>query len=113
MAQGGDTRYGQPRANKQGNQSTAGLQRAFYRWVEAQATEQELKEYMRDTKNPAVRRKFIQVFLNAESVRDFCEVTNQTHGAPKQTIEMTQLPDVRIVLDDTAAEDVEAVTDEE
>lgn len=105
MAQGGDTRYGQPRANKQGNQSAAGLQRAFYFWVETKATEKELKEYIKDKRNPVVRRKFIQVFLKAESVRDFCEVTNQTHGMPKQRVELTQLPEIRIVLDDTGAED--------
>lgn len=105
--QGGDTRFGGPRANPRGDQSTAGLQRAFYRWVEAQATEEELKNYVRDKNNPLVRRRFIQVFLKAESVRDFCDVTNQTHGQPKQIIEATTLPPIRIVLDDGSAGDEE------
>lgn len=97
--QGGDTRFGQTRANRSGNPSTAVAQREFYRWVECTATEEELKAYVKDKSKPLIRRRFIDVFLRAESVRDFCEITNQTHGAPKQQIEMTQLPDVRIVLD--------------
>lgn len=99
MAQGGDTRFGQKRANPSGNQSTAALQRAFYRWVEAEATEDELQAYVRDKSKPLVRRRFIQVFLKAESVRDFCEVTNQTHGQPKQVVETTSLPAINIVLE--------------
>lgn len=99
MARGGDTRFGQSRANPRGNQSTAALQRAFYRWVEAEATEDELQEYVRDKSKPLIRRRFIQVFLKAESVRDFCEVTNQTHGQPKQVIEATSLPEIKIVLE--------------
>lgn len=99
MARGGDTRFGQPRANPSGNQSTAALQRAFYRWVEAEATEDELQAYVRDKSKPLVRRRFIQVFLKAESVRDFCEVTNQTHGQPKQVVETTALPAIKITLE--------------
>lgn len=99
MAQGGDTRFGQPRANRSGNPSTAVAQREFYRWVESKATEDELQAYIRDKSKPLIRRRFISVFLNAETVRDFCEVTNQTHGAPKQVIEQTNLPDIRIKLE--------------
>lgn len=99
MARGGDTRFGQPRANPSGNQSTASLQRAFYRWVESVATEDELQEYVRDKSKPLLRRRFIRVFLKAETVRDFCEVTNQTHGQPKQVVETTALPAISIKLE--------------
>lgn len=103
--QGGDTRFGQPRANRTGNPSTAVAQREFYRWVECRATEDELKAYVNDKGKPLIRRRFIDVFLRADSVRDFCEITNQTHGAPKQIVEQTNLTDVRIILEDSESED--------
>ena len=71
--------FGQPEGNKQGNPSTAVNQREFYRWCESQATEQELREYVRDESNPMARRKFV--------------------AQPKQVIEQTNLPDVRVVLE--------------
>lgn len=91
--------FGQPEGNKQGNPSTAVNQREFYRWCESQATEQELREYVRDESNPMARRKFVAALMGCNTVQDFFDLTNQTHGQPKQVIEQTNLPDVRIVLE--------------
>lgn len=91
--------FGQPDGNKQGNPSTAVNQREFYRWCESQATEQELREYVRDESNPMARRKFVAALMGCNTVQDFFDLTNQTHGQPKQVIEQTNLPDVRVVLE--------------
>lgn len=91
--------FGQPEGNKQGNPSTAVNQREFYRWCESQATEQELREYVRDESNPMARRKFVAALMGCNTVQDFFDLTNQTHGQPKQIIEQTNLPDVRVVLE--------------
>lgn len=91
--------FGQPEGNKQGNPSTAVNQREFYRWCESQATEQELREYVRDESKPMARRKFVAALMGCNTVQDFFDLTNQTHGQPKQVIEQTNLPDVRIVLE--------------
>lgn len=91
--------FGQPEGNKQGNPSTAVNQREFYRWCESQATEQELREYVRDESNPMARRKFVAALMGCSTVQDFFDLTNQTHGQPKQIIEQTNLPDVRVVLE--------------
>lgn len=91
--------FGQPEGNKQGNPSTAVNQREFYRWCESQATEQELREYVRDESNPMARRKFVAALMGCNTVQDFFDLTNQTHGQPKQVIEQTNLPDVRVVLE--------------
>jgi len=91
--------FGQPEGNKQGNPSTAVNQREFYRWCESQATEQELREYLRDEINPMARRKFVAALMGCNTVQDFFDLTNQTHGQPKQVIEQTNLPDVRVVLE--------------
>lgn len=91
--------FGQPEGNKQGNPSTAVNQREFYRWCESQATEQELREYVRDESKPMARRKFVAALMGCNTVQDFFDLTNQTHGQPKQVIEQTNLPDVRVVLE--------------
>lgn len=91
--------FGQPGANKQGNPSVATAQREFYRWCETQATRKELEEYAKDEDKPYARRKFVQALTKCEIVHDFFELTNQTHGMPKQVIEQTELPEVRIVLE--------------
>ena len=91
--------FGQPEGNKQGNPSTAVNQREFYRWCESQATEQELREYVRDEIKPMARRKFVAALMGCNTVQDFFDLTNQTHGQPKQVIEQTNLPDVRVVLE--------------
>lgn len=91
--------FGQPEGNKQGNPSTAVNQREFYRWCESQATEQEMREYVKDESKPMARRKFVAALMGCNTVQDFFDLTNQTHGQPKQVIEQTNLPDVRVVLE--------------
>lgn len=92
-----ETQFGGVRGNPRGNPSTAVAQREFYRWVETQATEAELKEYVADKSKPLIRRRFIQVFLKAESVRDFCEVTDQTHGKPNVKVQLEAPPKITFV----------------
>lgn len=84
--------FGQPNANPRGDQSVAGRQRAFYLWCETMATLDELKEYANDATKPAARRKFVQALMTCEKVQDFFDLTNQTHGQPKQVIEVQDLP---------------------
>lgn len=91
--------FGQPEANPIGNPSTAVNQREFYRWCETKATEDELREYVMDDSKPMARRKFVAALVKCETVQDFFDLTNQTHGQPKQVIEQTSLPEVRIVLE--------------
>lgn len=91
--------FGQPNGNKPCAPSTAASQRAFYRWVETNATEQELLDYVKDDCNPYARRKFVAALQRCSTVQDFFDLTNQTHGQPKQVIEQTNLPDVRLVLE--------------
>lgn len=92
--------FGQPDGNKPGNPSTAANQREFYRWAETKATEKELKEYRANTDNPYARRKFVELLLTkCDALQDVFDLTNQTHGQPKQVIEQTNLPEVRIVLE--------------
>lgn len=89
--------FGQPEANPSGNPSTAVNQREFYRWAETIATEAELREYSNNKSNPYARRKFCDLLLSpAEDMDDMFALTNQTHGAPKQTIEVKELPKVSI-----------------
>ena len=92
--------FGQPNANPQYPMSTARAQRDFYRWCETQATLDELKQYVNDETKPAVRRRFISALLGCQNVRDFFDLTNQTHGLPKQTIETVDVPTVIIDLGD-------------
>lgn len=88
--------FGQPDGNKQCSQSVATSQREFYRWVETQATEKELKEYVSDDKKPYARRKFIMTIQAAAEMRDFFDLTNQTHGQPKQQIEVDNVRKLNI-----------------
>lgn len=91
--------FGQPEGNKLGDPRKAVNQRDFYRWCEAKATEDELREYVKDDNNPMARRKFVAALVKCETVQDFFDLTNQTHGQPKQVIEQTALPEVHIVLE--------------
>jgi hypothetical protein len=94
--------FGQPGGNPICSQSVAANQRAFYRWVETEATEDELKAYVQDKTKPAIRRNFVDACLNAINKLDpglYFDLTNQTHGQPKQVIEQTNLPSVEIVLE--------------
>lgn len=92
------TSYGQPNGNPRGNLTTATNQREFYRWAETKATMEELKSYVQDETKPATRRKFVKALMKCDSVREFMELTNQTHGMPKQTIGITDAPDIVINL---------------
>jgi hypothetical protein len=91
--------FGQPEGNKLGDPRKAANQRDFYRWAEGKATEEELKAYVKDTANPYARRRFVAALVKCDTVQDFFELTNQTHGQPKQTIEQTNLPEVQIILE--------------
>lgn len=91
--------FGQPEGNKLGDPRKAVNQRDFYRWAESKATEEELKAYAKDTANPYARRKFVAALVKCDTVQDFFDLTNQTHGQPKQVIEQTNLPDVQIILE--------------
>lgn len=84
--------FGQPLANRSGDPNAAGRMRAFYDWCENKATVEELEEYVRDESNPAARRRFVQALMKCSRVQDFFDLTNQTHGAPKQVIEVQDLP---------------------
>lgn len=91
--------FGQPEGNKIGDSKNAINQREFYRWCESKASEAELKEYVKNESNPYARRRFVASLVKCETVQDFFDLTNQTHGQPKQVIEQTTLPDVVIVLE--------------
>jgi len=57
----------------------------------------ELKEYEKDETKPAMRRNFVKAILNTVNSNDpelYFQMTNQTHGAPKQPIEVQSLPKV-------------------
>lgn len=86
--------FGQPEGNKRGSQSVATSQREFYRWVETQATQEELQAYASDVTKPYARRKFIMALQKVGNLSDFFEMTNQTHGQPKQQIEVSELPKI-------------------
>lgn len=90
--------FGQPGANPSCPQSIATNQREFYRWVESIATINELHAYEKDVKNPIMRRNFVKAVLNVVNSGDpdlYFAMTNQTHGAPKQPIEVLDLPKVQ------------------
>ena len=91
--------FGQPEGNKLGDPRKAVEQREFYRWAESKATEDEFKAYIQDEKNPFVRRRFMAALVKCDTVQDFFDLTNQTHGQPKQVIEQTNLPEVQIILE--------------
>ena len=91
--------FGQPEGNKLGDPRKAVSQRDFYRWAESKATEDELKEYVQDANNPFARRRFVAALVKCDTVQDFFDLTNQTHGQPKQVIEQTSLPAVNIILE--------------
>lgn len=91
--------FGQPEGNKTCDGHTAASQREFYRWCETKATEDELREYVKDKTKPVARRKFVAALMNCDTVQDFFDLTNQTHGQPKQVIEQTSLPQIEIVLE--------------
>lgn len=89
--------FGQPEANPSCPQSVATNQREFYRWAETIATEEELRKYSNDKSHPYARRKFCDLLLSpAEDLEDMFALTNQTHGAPKQPIEVNNIPKIEL-----------------
>ena len=95
-----ETQFGGPRANPQYHQALASNQRTFYRWVETEASIEELQDYVKDKTKPAIRRKFVKAMLDCKKAQDFFDLTNQTHGMPKQQVEVTELPNITINLED-------------
>lgn len=90
--------FGQPDGNKRGNPSVAVGQREFYRWCESEATLEELKAYSLDPTKPYARRMFVMALNKCAKIQDFFDLTNQTHGLPKQTIETVDAPTIIIDL---------------
>lgn len=90
--------FGQPEANRRGDPAAASNQRYFYAWVESKATQAELEAYLADPDKPEARKRFIRVYLAAVEVSDFCAITNQTHGMPKQVVEAVPAPVIKIDL---------------
>ena len=86
--------FGQPGGNPICPQHVATQQREFYKWALTQATQQELSDYLKDDKNPFFRKKLIKTIMESASVGDFCNLTNQIYGQPKQIIEMQELPPI-------------------
>lgn len=96
--------FGQPGGNKPMPNAQARSMRDFYRWVESEATQGELTAYANDPEKPYVRRKFVQAMTSARDPQDFFDLTNQTHGAPKQVIETVDAPTIIIDLNDDEEE---------
>ena len=70
--------------------------------MESKASEEELNAYAADTTKPALRRNFVKAVLNVINAGNpglYFDLTNQTHGLPKQTVEQTSLPEVVVVLE--------------
>lgn len=97
--------FGQPDGNKLGDQSKAANQRDFYRWAESKATKQDLEGYVKDERNPYSRRKFVTALCNCNTIQDFFDLTNQTHGQPKQSLDISQKPPITILPDEEIVEE--------
>lgn len=91
-----ETRFGGVRGNPQCHNSMARNQRIFYAWVETEASIEELQAYADDVSKPIIRRNFVKAMLKCKKAQDFFDLTNQTHGLPKQQIEITELPTIEI-----------------
>lgn len=81
--------FGKEGGNKRGCPAAAAQQREFYRWVENVATERELLAYAADESKPAARRRFVRALFECKRIQDFFDLTNQTHGKPKEQVEIT------------------------
>lgn len=101
--------FGKAEGNKAGDSRAATNQREFYRWAETQATQADLLAYATDETNPYARRRFVQSLMNCETLADFMALTNQTHGQPKQTLEVQELPQLNFAVFGDEVEDAEAV----
>lgn len=96
---GKNTQFGTERgnANRCANPAFATSQREFYKWCENVATAEELEAYLNDETKPAIRRRFVGAMLNCSNVSDFFSLTNQTHGLPKQAIEVENAPTTLVI----------------
>ena len=81
--------FGQPNGNKAMPSAEARSMRDFYRWVESAATQEELEQYVANKTNPYARRKFIQSITGTVTLHEFFELTDQTHGKPKEQVEVS------------------------
>lgn len=87
--------FGQPGGNPTYDKALAVNQREFYRWAESTASEEELRAYIADETKPFARRRFCELLLKNDELDEMFALTNQTHGAPKQPIEVQSLPKVQ------------------
>ena len=53
------------------------------------ATQEELEKYVANKTNPYARRKFIQAITGTVTMHEFFELTDQTHGKPKEQVEVS------------------------
>lgn len=88
--------FGAPNGNTPYSLTEARNQRSFYRWCETQATEAELKEYVKNVENPIVRRRFVKALLKCNNVTDYFAMTNQTQGLPRQEITLSAPEQIKI-----------------
>ena len=95
-----ETQFGGVRGNPQCHNSMARNQRIFYAWVETEASIEELQAYADDESKPIIRRNFVKAMLKCKKAQDFFDLTNQTHGMPKQQVEITELPSIEINLEE-------------
>ena len=94
-----ETQFGGPRANPQYHQALASNQRTPYRRVDTAAPIAALQDYAKDKTKPAIRRKFVKAMLDCKKAHDFFDLPNQTHGMPKQQVQVTELPNIAISLE--------------
>lgn len=98
--------FGQPGGNKPADIHEARGMREFYRWAE-NATEDQVVAFVNDKTKPYFKRKFLQTMSAANTPQDFFDLTNQTHGTPKQVIETVDAPTIIIDLGEDEDEDEE------
>lgn len=89
--------FGQPGGNKPADIHEARGMREFYRWAE-NATEEQVAAFINDKTKPYFKRKFLKIMSAANTPQDYFDLTNQTHGAPKQVIETVDAPTIVIDL---------------
>ena len=87
--------FGQPGGNPTYDPALAVNQREFDRWAESTATEKDLRDYIADETHPFARRRFCEALIANTELDEMFALTNQTHGAPKQPIEVQSLPKVQ------------------
>lgn len=84
--------FGRAGGNRPCDKRIAVSQREFYRWCESKATKAELDAYIADETKPHTRREFVKALLKCHNVRDFFALTDQTHGKPKEQIDVNENP---------------------